>query len=514
MSGTLLNSGNISEHIPIGEDGKPVWTLADAFRQAIALAPALGKKYADILAIPRFTLGGKTVNWYIPFSPSSPQGHKVVLWSAASELEKEMALNQLKDFGERLRAFGDDLQRHPANEDDKIFAHFLTGSGVTEELPAIHFPDENCVYIVDNKPVITFWGFMNKDGDLKVSPFKNLDLAKQISSNTADIKTATVAVATMPWWRKHLLCLLWPLFLLLALLLAYLLWWWLFGRASGLSPFKTLPDLTHGSLDPIPYEKVLDPKKVIEEDPAELVVSSQGVSQGENALVMDPALADEHDAIATNLDGSKADDSSSVGQESSTQEDNEQNSAQDLDNKDPNAQDLTSAQSANDQVPQDQTSLHPKDDAHAQTGSDKEPNLTPQGDAQTPLDPATDENGSIKLDPVALKQGSVKELDGNWKTSSGLVDSKTGKSVSVAYKFKNGAGQAEITRTDGVKCNTATKGSADGTSLSISGGLAHCTDGGSVKLPQVKCTPDPNGKTNCVGVYGKGAEDVPMDLYR
>lgn len=41
-------------------------------------------------------------------------------------------------------------------------------------LPAIHYPDESCIYIVNGEPVITFWGFLNAGSKLTGSPFDGL----------------------------------------------------------------------------------------------------------------------------------------------------------------------------------------------------------------------------------------------------------------------------------------------------------------------------------------------------
>ena len=522
MSGTLLNSGNISEYLPIGEDGRPVWTLADAFRQAVSSAPALGKKYADMLAIPRFTTGGSVANWYVPFAPSNPKGHRAVLWSAASEEEKRQALVQLKDFEQRLISFGQDLQRHPLNDDDKIFAHFLTGTSATEQLPAVHFPDENYVYIVDDRPVITFWGFMKKNGDLKSSPFAALQMPPKVApaSSKSSFEEAPATVVPVPWWRRHLLCLLLlPLALLALLLLAYLLWWWFFARAAGLPLFKSVPDLTHGSLEPLAYEQPLD-KSIKDRDPIDNVglVHNATVTDkephikdgilNEDPLPADPApLADG--VVAADDHNSASSDATDVAAEDPALNDPQKDAETTGSNSDNSA--LLDQGNASDQ---EATKTDPAQDRTADDAAVDPAAVPDMNAAAAKTDPATDENGSIKLDPKDLQQGNVRALDGNWNTSSGLVDSKTGKSVSVAYKFKNGSGQAEITRSDGVKCSTATSGSAGGNTLSISGGLAACSDGGSVRLPEVKCSPGKDGKTECVGVYNQNQEKVPMDLYR
>ncbi len=533
-SGTMLNSGSVKNYVPIGEDGRPVWASADAFRQAIALAPALGRKYADMLAVPRFSKAGETVNWFVPFEPLDPSGHQIVMWNAASLEEKRAAMIMLNDFERRLSSFGRDLQQHALTADDKVFAHFLTGTSVTENLPAVHFPDIDCVYIVDGKPVITFWGFLKRGENLNASPFEALR-PKNAPKSTAPKESAKVASVAAPWWKRHLLCLcLLPLLLALLALLGYLLWWWLFARPLNLGLFEATPDLKNWSLEPVKEESITPQDGINIKGVDTTVTPVNGVVDGVNAKAVDgtalnPVATDEEngaqdlahadpkaldDALAPDAkdDGESAvddpqalakanDDATDNSQKETANDDGSQSqdntpqdqSAQDQDAKDQNAQD----EATQDEVSQNQTNPVDLDNAKASQN--------------------TDENGNLKLDKAALNAGNVQGLDGSWNTSAGLVDSRTGKPVSIKYKFKDGSGQAEVVRSDGVKCQTSSKGSAVSGALSISGGLASCSDGSSVQLPKVKCTPDANGKTSCVGVYdntnGK-SENVNMDLYR
>lgn len=517
-SGTMLNSGSVKNYVPIGEDGRPVWSSADAFRQAIALAPALGRKYSDVLAVPRFSSGGEMVNWFVPFEPEDPAGHQVVMWEAASPEEKRAAMSILNDFERRLNSFGHDLQQHALTADDKVFAHFLTGTSVTENLPAIHFPDINCVYIVDGRPVITFWGFLKRGADLSSSPFEDLRPKVTPRANSAAAENTTATVAAVPWWKRHLLCLcLLPLLLALLGLLSYLLWWWLFARPLDLPLFETVPDLKNWSLEPVREEKDPAHQKITVSGVDTTVTPVDGVAakDGENltdATVADPAVTDANSPADNTDDTDKgADDALLPGENIPDEKTADNDAGDDAQKNDGDALDEASAQN----------------DANAQKADEHKTAPDNSQDAVNKTDPVdpdnagaaqnTDENGNIKLDRSALNAGNVQGLDGAWNTSSGLVDSRTGKPVSIKYRFKGGDGQAEITRSDGVKCQTASKGTAASGALSISGGLASCSDGSSVQLPKVKCTPDADGKTSCVGVYdnGKGqTENVNMDLYR
>lgn len=520
-SGTMLNSGSVKDYVPIGEDGRPVWASADAFRQAIALAPALGRKYADVLAVPRFSSGGELVNWFVPFEPKDPAGHQVVMWEAASPEERRSAMLVLNDFERRLYSFGHDLQLHALTADEKVFAHFLTGTSVTENLPAIHFPNINCVYIVDGRPVITFWGFLKRGGDLSSSPFEQLRPMVAPKSTVAENKATAAAVVAMPWWRRHLLCLcLLPLLLALLGLLSYLLWWWLFARPLNLPLFETAPDLKNWSLEPVKEESVIPKNNITIPGSDTTVASVNGVADGQDGTLADATVSDP---IASDEEETLDDTAPAMADDASVSGENTADNA--IDNTKADDQKNDGKASDDEGVAKDHENAKDKAQDGANADDDNSLNKEPQNKTQ-PVDldnvnnkasQNTDENGNLKLDPKALNAGNVQGLDGSWNTSAGLVDSRTGKPVSIKYKFNGGDGMAEIVRSDGVKCQTASKGTAASGALSISGGLASCSDGSSVQLPKVKCTPDANGKTSCVGEYdnGKGkSENVNMELYR
>ncbi len=504
MSATMLNGGSIKNYTPIGEDGRPVWQQAEAFRTAIARSKALGQEYADMLALPRFTDSGEQVNWFVPFAPNSSAGHQTVMWSAATAQEQASALKQLRSFERRLDLFGKDLELHALTADDKVFAHFLTGTSATEHLPAVHFPDQDCVYIVDGKPVITFWGFLKPGDELSGSPFSSLKL-KETSEVLNEINHSSTAAipAMLPWWRRHLLCWLLPLLLLpLLLLLLYLLWWWFWARPLDLPVFKSVPDLVHASLEPADKvflsereRRVFDGEtagvKVLE--PAVNAAGSQDDSPDTSkAEAKDQALTDDGNVLAKDDQNLKRDTAQESDLNKTTQQDP-----------------YSKERKEDGSVPDDQRVA---DDGTKTKDPIQDPRHAAENTAAN-----TDENGNLKLDPKALGVGDVSGLDGNWNTSAGLVDSKTGQPVSIRYNFKNGNGSVDVTRSDGTKCKTSTQGKATSSGLNIAGGLANCSDGGAVMLPEVKCVPGKDGKTSCAGVYsGKNGknEQIEMELFK
>lgn len=256
MATKLLNSGNLKDYQAIGEDGILVWQRADAFRTSIINSPVLGRKYADILAVPKFSSDATHVDWFIPFDSERSDGeYDVVSWSAATLDEKKRAYSYLNELKSKFLYYGMNLEASALSSNDKLFAHFLIGNSKDNiQLPAFQFPSDEYVYIVNGRPVITFWGFINHNSKLQKDPFFILRTEDNVLKGVASTNTAAAAATTGSLWAAHKWCLLLiPLLLLLLPLLLYLLWWLFFARSLPL--FAVAPDLKNLSFDPVAVEK-------------------------------------------------------------------------------------------------------------------------------------------------------------------------------------------------------------------------------------------------------------------
>ncbi len=576
MRTSQINGGDFKKYTPIGEDGSPVWMNAEAFRSAIAREPKLGKAYADFLAEPKFNAAGDHVDWYIPFEPKHGGEYEIVSWQSASPEEKRAALVRLRDFHDHMVNFGYDLEARAITGDNKLFAHFLTGTDGTCELPAIHFPDESCIFIVDGQPVITFWGFTKAGGRPTGSPFKEIDPpVRPAVRGTAGAATAG-AVPPAPVQKHHGLCRFWwlwlPLLLLLLLLLLYLLWWYFYGR--GLPLFSVKPDLANLSLNPQVAELSADERAEAEE-----ILRGQGYIIGEDGIVVpiddadpealkavtvdtaglgtvtvpdstaavpaDPAAVTD-DAAAVPADpAAVTDDAAAVPADPAAQTDaaaqdaavppelNAADAAADPNAAtDPNAADPNAANNSQDPNAQDNGA---KDDSqpdaaaaqdpaqgadNANNGAD--PNASaadPNKGALAPVDlGASGGKGQSLANALdnsqnAVDKGDVRVLDGDWTTRNRLSDSESGKDLSVAYNFDNGSGKVTVTRSDGVKCTGDTSSTISGGNLTIGNATAKCADGKTYDIPQVSCSKNSDGKTVCSGINKNGVR-VNMQLAR
>ncbi|MCP1207944.1 SrfA family protein [Pantoea sp. B550] len=144
MAKTFLRSGNLDAVLALGENGQPVYASALQIRETLRLRRQ--SALADCLAIPQANERGDRLDWYAPFSG------RVKSWLGASDHERRVALQQLtacqqdmQDLSTRARA--------AENPSMRLFGALLSKT--------LQFPDQQYVYLVDGKPVITFWGFVD-----------------------------------------------------------------------------------------------------------------------------------------------------------------------------------------------------------------------------------------------------------------------------------------------------------------------------------------------------------------
>lgn len=144
MAKTLLRSGNLDDYQAVGGSGQAVFDSALQIRETLRLRKQ--QAMVDCLAIPQINDNGDRVDWY------SPIEGKAVAWKAADEEARFRALRYLGSTLENAAA----LSRKSLQSGKTSLQLF--GSLLEK---AIQFPGENHVFLVDGKPVITFWGFVN-----------------------------------------------------------------------------------------------------------------------------------------------------------------------------------------------------------------------------------------------------------------------------------------------------------------------------------------------------------------
>ena len=144
MAKTFLRSGNLDAVLALGENGQPVYASALQIRETLRLRRQ--GALADCLAIPQANDRGDRLDWYAPFSG------RMKSWLAASDHERRAALQHLTACQQDMQALST-RARAAENPSMRLFGALLSKT--------LQFPDQQYVYLVDGKPVITFWGFVD-----------------------------------------------------------------------------------------------------------------------------------------------------------------------------------------------------------------------------------------------------------------------------------------------------------------------------------------------------------------
>ena len=245
MRGALLRSGKSGSFIALGETGQPVYRAALQLREAIRRK---NPELVDHLAIPQSDELGNQIDWY------SGLDGDVIPWSSATEEERAPARLQLEALKTALEELSQrflDTESGEQQQGDKaVFGKLLKR--------VIHIPDENFVYLVQGKPVLTFWGFEHAGTDLNRDPLHCLYQVPPAFTLPPEVEPAPVVapvvpVVARPWWRR------WWWWLLLLPLLLLLLWLLLGLRGCVPLPLVAVDLLPKGI---VPVEKQLEEPKL------------------------------------------------------------------------------------------------------------------------------------------------------------------------------------------------------------------------------------------------------------
>jgi hypothetical protein len=202
-AGPLLVSEPLQRYRALGLAGDPVWRAAGQLRTAIAAR--LSREHADLLATPEVDPTGRRIDWYAPF-----EGEVRRLGDLA-EAERTQLLDKVQQLHSDLARLADSMESPERSSAERNFARLLRHS--------LTAPGEETLYVVGDKPVMTFWGF-TADASLPGVFLASPPVPTPSTTRPAAMLVSAPAIAvTTPrstWWQWLLLALL--LLLLLALL--------------------------------------------------------------------------------------------------------------------------------------------------------------------------------------------------------------------------------------------------------------------------------------------------------
>ncbi|WP_439242933.1 SrfA family protein [Lonepinella sp. BR2474] len=552
----LLRTGDLKDYTPLGQDGRAVYTIAGQIRDAIRLKSS--RTHADYLAIPQRNDTGNSIDWYIPFASDRPdQSYFIIPWTSATDEERVESLIALDQFKDEMLTLGKKLAKIPNLAGDQLlFSRLLYAENLSaeEQLKAIRFPNEEHVYLVNGRPVITFWGFTDKRQAQMADPFLCLrplepEVPQVVTPPPPVVEPIVENTVVEQPRRKCFLfniehncrfgwchwCLCLPL---LALLLGFLVWWFNpalfpFGglNIAGQVPVaetekveteKTEPRV-HYMVNGVVRDKngrvVDDPKScdvILGEDKFPYYQKDGQWLSKDNNLPVDGSVRDNLAAMPTNTTpATEAKDGVAPTDPANNTEDKGAVSPVDPNLNTGQTPEPDQGQQANDGNNNDGNNngaTPPAPDLN--NASEAKPdNAASQNDGVNNTN-ATDgsaKNPPLSLDPNAMAQGNTKFLNGNWTAGAGIQDKATGKPLKLRYEFKDGKGSVTLQRGDGVSCSANVAASVKSGGLNIdNGGVANCSDGSTYQLPSVVCRPGAKNIADCNGSYGN--QQFPMTM--
>ncbi|OBX03527.1 virulence factor [Gallibacterium genomosp. 3] len=541
MLSALLRSGDIKNYTALGQDGTPVYAVASQLRDAIRLrvkdqsGDPLGKKFANYLAIPQRNDQGSQIDWYVPFESDRADGKYLIIpWTSATEEERNNSYQELHLFEQSMLEFGQKLKNTNNIQGDLLlFSRLLSGNNNSadindpENLKALRFPNPEHVYLVNGKPVITFWGFVEKNSPIHGHPFLSLKpIEKPLITTPIEepiLAQPVTAEPSKPWWR-WLLCLL-PFLLIGALSLFFLRSCW--------SPSVELPSLSFNTENTKTPQNNTERQVCLDLAKNAWFYVDDGTTVTDSSLIQQlntsknknsnqcqtVAIVDSVPRVISSTNTSAGLPTSRDGTDTISPTQNEPIGK--------NTTDTVKEESLTDNPQKDATQPvmedpQPKTESPNQetnkdaTDNKKDPNISQNQDNNTvkPEDTLKQQstNQPLQIPTESLQKGNVDFLNGKWNAGAGIQDKSTGKPLRLKYEFEKGKGQVRVERGDGVQCVGQVNASIQGTSLNIGNtGIANCSDGSTYQLPNVSCKPSANGSADCEGEYGKG-QNFPMSM--
>jgi len=475
----FLRSGNLDAILALGENGQPVYLSALQLRETLRLRKQ--SQVADCLAIPQPNDAGDRLDWY------SPVEGKVTSWAAASNSARTAALNQLLACQTTIADIGERAQQSD-KPSQKLFGALLN--------KALQFPDQNYVYLVGGKPVITFWGFVSLDKKSRQDVFDCLRIEEddvpslglsRLAPAAAPLVTPTSIAATVS-----------PV---IAPLIA--------PEPAVAAPVPVPPPVV---VPPMPALEIIDePEAVEESEPESAPVAPAAATTKPKAKIwlryswVLPAVA-----LLITYGVQLKNRSDKPAEEPHDAPIAKQTAAEPAPQPEP--QPVATAAAV---VPVKTTTLPlaaaviapvPATPAVAAT----EP--APAPEAVSDARPAGKDDLVMPQD--AVKIGSTKFLNGNWRV---LVQKNlpTGPPPMLKYQLKNGKGTARITQGSGVTCKVDVFAGlmSSGNLVINSRTKARCTDGSRYQMPELVCKQGLTGAAECSGRYNDDTV-LPMTMKR
>ncbi|CNK30264.1 SrfA family protein [Yersinia pseudotuberculosis] len=462
MAKSFLRSGSLDDILALGENGQPIYTSALQIREALRLKKQ--QHIVDCLAIPQINEQGNRIDWYAPFEG------KVTSWIAASSTERKAAVKQLAI----CLASASDISLR-AKKSEKA-AQQLFGALLAK---ALQFPDQNHVYLVSGKPVITFWGFVSQDKKMRSDPLDCLRQSTDVVESAIKVESIVKAESTVVPPEIRAKTVVTP-------------------AAVELSP--------QADIIPTP-QLVAEPEVTVGSEPIKTPVRWLRIGGVLSIAALIGALVAQ---FSGNLPGSTA--PTAETQSSTAEHMTEQLEPSASHKPQVTADALAPVEPITASVPPPiMQPLLPLDHApvppDAKVAAESivaEPMAVEPMAAEPVTPPVTRANNNALILPAnAVKIGSTAFLNGNWRAIPEIKSSLTGKPPSLRYQIKQGKGSVKITHGDNVTCRAnVTAGLMKSGNLVINSRYrAQCSDGSKYQIPEIVCKQGTTDIADCKGRY-------------
>jgi len=476
-AGPLLISEPLQRYRALGLAGDPVWRAAGQLRAAIA--QRLSRKHADLLAVPEVDPTGRRIDWYAPFEGP------VRKLSELDESERHAILNDVHRLHSEITGLADSMDEPQRSTAERNFARLLRH--------ALTAPGEDTLYVVDGKPVMTFWGF-SADANLPgvflasppLAPRPNVGPRVMPEAVMASAPAVVAAGTRSAWWQWLLLAVL---LLLLLALLAWLVrpylprlepWLEAEARDRALSLAVRQPvELQRARADTLQQDNEnlrLELARLTDEaarrgaDCAAAVVVPGGVVVADSNAPIERGAAP--DAPAVGLGATMADKDAGKDQPQGKGPDDKNVDKGNMKGPDP----------------QDKGAQGPQDKGAPDKGNDK--NIA-----------AKDEPKPMTVPPEAKQKQDLAFLKGDWRSRTGLATATGERDLRPNYTLDDkGKGKVTFVQKNGTTCEAPAEARWDGSKLVIEEKAnPKCADGKTYARNTVNCEVGQDGVAKCTG---------------
>lgn len=460
-AGPLLVSEPLQRYRALGLAGDPVWRAAGQLRAAIAAR--LSREHADLLAVPEAEPSGRTINWYAPFDGD------VKRLGELGETERREMLDRVHRLHGEIAGLATQMEAVERSNAERNFARLLR--------QALTAPGEETLYVVDGRPVMTFWGFA-ADAALPGVFLPSLPPAVAPRGAAPQVSRPEMVMASAPalaavaaprtvWWQ-------WLLLGVVLMLILALLAWLVRPYLPRIEPYieAEARERALGFAVRQPMELQQTRVATLAHDNEELRLELARLTDELSRRGGDCAagVIGPGGAIVGSVGGPPIERGAA------------NDSAQDA--KDPNKPDAMGADAKGpDEQNKEKTAAapnNPKNDA----GNNKK-----------------DEPKPMVVPPEAKQKQDLAFLKGDWRSRTGLATATGEKDLRPNYTLDDkGKGKVSFTQKNGATCEAPAEARWDGTKLVIEEkSNPRCSDGKTYARNTVNCEIGPDGAAQCKG---------------